>query len=153
MIHGTWKRWKIQIFFSISLFLKKYFVIKIKEMKIWQIIAPKYVLQCTYSFDTDFLVLKIKILMSFMVIDSVQTKKVHKFKVKLSYARISEERDVILLPPVVYVVHTTPGVSENKIWEKWVTFIECNLFIIRIVGPESEHFVLLVKSIASSLQK
>lgn len=84
-------------------------------MKIWQIIAPKYVLQCTYSFDTDFLVLKIKILMSFMVIDSVQTKKVHKFKVKLSYARISEERDVILLPPVVYVVHTPPGVSENKI--------------------------------------
>lgn len=50
-----------------------------------------------------------------MVVYSVQTKKVHKFKVKLSYARISEERDVILLPPVVYVVHTTPGVSENKI--------------------------------------
>lgn len=50
-----------------------------------------------------------------MVVDSVQTKKVHKFKVKLSYARISEERDVILLPPVVYVVHTPPGVSENKI--------------------------------------
>lgn len=88
-----------------------------------------------------------------MVVDSVQTKKVHKFKVQLSYARISEERDVILLPPVVYVVHTPPGVSENKIWEKWVTFIECNLFIIRIVGPESEHFVLLVKSKASSLQK
>lgn len=106
---------KISDFFFYFPFLKKYFVIKIKEMKIWQIIAPKYVLQCTYSFDTDFLVLKIKILMSFMVIDSVQTKKVHKFKVQLSYARISEERDVILLPPVVYVVHTTPGVSENKI--------------------------------------
>lgn len=104
-----------RFFFSISLFLKKYFVTKIKEMKIWQTIAPKYVLQCTYSFDTDFLVLKIKILMSFMVVDSVQTKKVHKFKVKLSYARISKERDVILLPPVVYVVHTPPGVSENKI--------------------------------------
>lgn len=109
------KKMKISDFFFYFPFLKKYFVIKIKEMKIWQIIAPKYVLQCTYSFDTDFLVLKIKILMSFMVVDSVQTKKVHKFKVQLSYARISKERDVILLPPVVYVVHTPPGVSENKI--------------------------------------
>lgn len=109
------KKMKNSDFFFYFLFLKKYFVIKIKEMKIWQIIATKHILQCTYSFDTDFLVLKIKILMSFMVVDSVQTKKVHKFKVKLSYARISEERDVILLPPVVYVVHTPPGVSENKI--------------------------------------
>lgn len=109
------KKMKNSDFFFYFLFFKKYFVIKIKEMKIWQIIATKYILQCTYSFDTDFLVLKIKILMSFMVVDSVQTKKVHKFKVQLSYARISKERDVILLPPVVYVVHTTPGVSENKI--------------------------------------
>lgn len=74
-----------------------------------------YVLQYTYSFDAYFLVLKIKILMSFMVVNSLQTKKVHKFKVQLSYARISEECDVILLPPVVYIVHTPPGVSENKI--------------------------------------
>lgn len=109
------KKMKNSDFFFYFLFFKKYFVIKIKEMKIWQIIATKYILQCTYSFDTDFLVLKIKILMSFMVVHSVQTKKVHKFKVQLSYARISEERDVILLPPVVYVVHTPPGVSENKI--------------------------------------
>lgn len=109
------KKMKISDFFFYFPFFKKYFVIKIKEMKIWQIIATKHILQYTYSFDTDFLVLKIKILMSFMVVDSVQTKKVHKFKVKLSYARISKERDVILLPPVVYVVHTTPGVSENKI--------------------------------------